>query len=439
VVCGSDLEVTGTFTCGDERINRLHENIVWGARGNFVDVPTDCPQRDERMGWTGDAQVFAPTACYLFDTAAFFTKWLRDLRDTQTSEGSFCDVAPRVVLGPDGSAGWADAGVIVPWVVSGWFADDRLLAESYPAMRAWVAYVHTHNPGLLWLERRGYDNGDWLNVGAETDKDLLATACFARSARLTARAAEVLGEPEAAALRVLADRITEAFRAAYLLPDGRLKCETQTGYALALRFGLVPQALAAAAVDHLVADIDSHHGLTTGFLGVGHLLPALTEGGRIDVAYRLLLDEGMPSWLHSVVAGATTMWERWDGWTAEAGFQDPAMNSFNHYAFGAVGEWLYRSVAGLDVQGRHVRIAPAPHPALGQVRASHRTPFGPVGCAWELTGAGLEVTVEVPVGMTASVVLPAERAGSTVTHVEPGTHRFTVPAQGRDQTQSEGS
>lgn len=419
VVCGSDLEQVGTFACSDEAVNRLHSNIVWGARGNFLDIPTDCPQRDERMGWTGDAQVFAPTACYLFDTAAFFTKWLRDVTDAQTPDGSFPDVAPLVVLAPGGSAGWADAGVILPSVLFEFYSDEGLLTELYPAMRRWVDYVHRANPGLLWLQARGYDNGDWLAPCAETDKDLIATACFAHSARLTARAADRLGRlDEALELHELADDIARAFRAAHLQADGRLRCETQTAYALVLRFGLLPDRLVESAAGRLVADIEAHNThLTTGFLGVGQLLPALTEHGHTPLAYRLLLQQECPSWLYAVRAGATTVWERWDGWTEQGGYGDPAMNSYNHYALGSVGEWLYRSVAGIGLSaagGRRLELAPSPDPSLSWARASHLCPYGTVRSGWARDADGqLRVEVEVPVGATATVRLPVP-AGAPV-------------------------
>jgi alpha-L-rhamnosidase len=427
LVIGSDVEPVGQFACSDARVNRLHANISWGARSNFLDIPTDCPQRDERMGWTGDAQVFAPTACHLFDTAGFFTKWLRDLTDAQTTAGSFPDVAPLVVLAPEGSAGWADAGVIVPWVVWETYADREQLTQLYPAMRRWVDYVHRANPGLLWVDARGYDNGDWLAAHADTDKDLIATAYFARSARLTARAAEVLGHSaDAAQLHGLADRITDAFRAAFLLPDGRLTCETQTAYALALRFDLVSADLVTAAGQRLVDDIEQHgiH-LTTGFLGVGQLLPALTDIGRSDLAYRLLLQDDYPSWLYAVRAGATTIWERWDGWTAEAGPGDPAMNSYNHYALGSVGEWLYRTVAGIDYAspgGRALRLAPTPDPMLEWASATHLSPYGPVSSGWRRQSDGtIAIEVQVPVGCTANVVLGA----ANPVRVDSGRHTFT--------------
>jgi alpha-L-rhamnosidase len=432
VVCGSDLEPVGTFSCSDENVNRLHSNIVWGARGNFLDIPTDCPQRDERMGWTGDAQVFAPTAGYLFDTAAFFTKWLRDLTDAQSPAGSFPDVAPLVVLAPEGSAAWADAGVIVPSVLWEMYGDEELLAELYPAMRRWLEYVHAANPDLLWSNARGYDNGDWLAAHAETDKELIATAYFARSASLTAQAAAMLGRAEAVELATLAQAIAAAFRTAYLLPDGQLRCETQTAYVLALRFGLIPPGLVARAAERLVADIEAHDThLTTGFLGVGQLLPALTDAGRSDLAYRLLLQDGYPSWLYAVQAGATTIWERWDGWTAEAGYGDPAMNSYNHYALGSVGEWLYRSAAGIGYEtpgGRRLRIAPTPDALLDWVRATHVSPYGPVTSGWSRrTDGEIAIDVQVPVGCTATVVLPTAGEAETV-QVGSGRHTFVVPS-----------
>lgn len=417
VVCGSDLERVGHFSCSDARVSQLHENIVWGARGNFFEIPTDCPQRDERLGWTGDAQVFAPTATYLFDMAGFLTKWLRDMCDTQTSAGSFADVAPRVVLGPEGSAGWADAGVLVPWQVFRTTGDRRVLAETYPAMRAWLRYVHGANPGLLWREARGYDNGDWLAPSAETDKELIATAFFAHSALTTGRVAQVLGlDDDARELAELAQAIRARFCEAYLLNDGRLTCETQTAYALALRFELLPADVRPLAERHLIDDVERRGHLTTGFLGVAHLLPALTAAGRVDLAYRLLLKDDPPSWLHSVRAGATTIWERWDGWTAEAGLYDPGMNSFNHYAFGAVGEWLYSTVAGIrqeEPQGRRLLIAPHPARGIDSAQASHLTPKGPTACSWQLRDDDrLDVRVEVPVGATAGIRLPVDSAAA---------------------------
>lgn len=431
VVIGSDVEAVGTFACSDNRVNRLHANIAWGARSNFVDVPTDCPQRDERLGWTGDAQVFVETACFQFDMAAFYVKWLRDLVDAQSADGGFPDVAPRCVDPADGAAGWADAGTIVPWACFERYGDRRLLAAAYPAMRRWVDYVRDANPNLLWLNRRNNDMGDWLNVGVETDKDLIATAFFAHSARTTARAAAALGyRDDAAEFAKLADSIAASFASAYVLDDGRLKSSTQTAYALALRFELVPDHLFASAVEHLVADVEAHGHLTTGFLGVNHLLPALSLGGRHDVAYRLLCHDGYPSWLYSVKHGATTIWERWDGWTTESGFQDPAMNSFNHYAFGAVGEWLYRTAAGIDLGSygsRAVVIAPQPDHRVDWVVASYTSPRGPIGSQWHREeGGSIRVVVDIPVGLTATIRLPGI---DTAIEVGSGRHEFRSKAE----------
>ena len=323
-------------------------------------------------------------------------------------------------------------------------------------MRAWVDYVHRANPALLWTEARGYDNGDWLSVGADTDKDLIATAYFAHSTRLTAQAAEVVRPTEAAALHELADQIRDAFCSAFLLPDGRLRNETQTAYALALRFGLIPPDLAAGAAARLVADVEARgNHLTTGFLGVGQLLPALTDAGYDDAAYALLLQDDFPSWLYAVRAGATTIWERWDGWTEDGGYGDPAMNSYNHYALGSVGEWLYRTVAGIGYAGpggRRLVIAPRPHPALRWAQATHRSPYGVIRSRWELDGQQLRLHVQIPVGTTAVVTLPTGDPADvleggrpllevlTITdrtadalHVElgSGTYSFTITAPSR--------
>lgn len=437
VVCGSDLERVGEFACSDDAVNQLHSNIFWSARGNFFDIPTDCPQRDERMGWTGDAQVFAPTACYLFDTAAFFTKWLRDMRDAQTHDGSFPDVVPRILLAPEGSAAWADAGVIVPWVLWERFGDRELLAEMYPAMRRWVDYVRRANPSLLWLNARGYDNGDWLAAHAETDKDLIATAYFARSTSLTGHAAEELGRADdALELRTLAEGIVKAFQDAFVLPGGRLKCETQTAYALALRFGLIPREARDQAASHLTDDVEAHDThLTTGFLGVGQLLPALSDAGHSARAYRLLLQDGYPSWLHAVRAGATTIWERWDGWTREHGFGNPEMNSYNHYALGSVGEWLYSGIAGIRYDGpggRRLTLAPLVDESLAWARARHVSPYGVVACGWERIDDGsLRVDVEVPVGAAATLRLPraaaAQGRDGDLLSLGSGRYSFVVP------------
>jgi len=414
IVIHSVMPRAGTFECSSPMLNRLQENIVWGQRGNFLSVPTDCPQRDERLGWMGDAQVFAPTALLNADLAGFFTKWLVDVRDAQSPEGAFSDVSPRCVDLADGAPAWGDAGVIVPWVVWRETGDRRLLERSYDSMRRWVEYVRAGNPDLIWTRRVGNNYGDWVAAGSETPKDLLATAYFAQSASLLARAAVALGRArDAGVYRELASDIRAAFQRAFVQGDGRIHGDTQTAYALALRFDLVPLALRAAAARHLAADVERHDGhLTTGFLGVAHLLPALVEGGRPDLAWRVLMQESYPSWGYTIRHGATTIWERWDGWTEEKGFQDPEMNSFNHYAFGSVGEFLYRTVAGLDQDGedagwRRIVIRPHPGGGLTHARAEHLTPRGRAASAWRIEGDRFHLAVDVPVGSTAEVRLPA--------------------------------
>jgi alpha-L-rhamnosidase len=413
VVLTSVPELTGSFRCSSDLVSRLVDNVGRSLQGNFVDVPTDCPQRDERLGWTGDAQVFAPTASLLADVSAFFDKWLEDLYDAQSPEGAFPDVAPRVAMPTDGAPGWGDAGAIVPWVLWEHYGDRRVLERAHEPMRAWVRYVQGRDAGLLWRGPRNNDYGDWLaplypGDPGITDKDLLAAVFAARSARLLARTSAVLGDRRAAQDAEHADAVAAAFREEHL-PS--LATWPQTACALALRFDvLLPEQVPQVAA-RLVADVEERGHLTTGFLGVAHLLPALVQAGRPDLAYRLLLREELPSWLYPVRVGATSVWERWDGWTEEFGFADPEMNSFNHYSLGSVVEWLLTAVAGLspDEPGWSVaRVAPVVGPGLDWARGEVRTPYGPLSCAWRRNGSGLDLEVQVPPGQVARVVLPVE-------------------------------
>jgi alpha-L-rhamnosidase len=405
-------------------VNRLHENIVWSQRGNFLAVPTDCPQRDERLGWTGDAQVFVATACFNTDVCAFLDSWMQDMVAGQTSDGAFPVVAPRLEapnpVESDGAPGWGDAGVIVPWTLYVRYGDRRMLERCYPAMAAWIDYVRRGNPDLLWRHRRHGDMGDWLSVDAASPKEVIATSFFAWSATLVARAARVVGQPaDAHRFATLAADIRSAYQRSYVYDEGRIDGDTQTVYALALRFELVPAELRAVVAARLVADIERRgwH-LSTGFLGVAHLLPALTESGHLDMAYRLLHQDTCPSWLYPVRHGATTIWERWDGWTDDRGLNDPSMNSFNHYAFGSVGEWLYETVAGIrpdaDRPGyEHVVIDPRPGGNLTWTEATYRSERGTIAVRWDVTG--LDVTI--PPGVTATV---------RGVDVGSGRHRFAL-------------
>lgn len=412
-VLHNDTPWTGQFECSDPMVNQLWANISWGQRGNFVAVPTDCPQRDERLGWLGDAQIFAPTASRNADVAAFFTRWLRDVVDGQDVDGAFRDVAPLVATHREAAPAWGDAGVIIPWHLWRTYGDRRVLASSFDAMVAWVAHIRRHNPDFRWRHRTGNSYGDWLQIDVTTPRDVLSTAYFARSTEIVAQAAEVLGRHDVAAEhRELHTAIRAAFVESYVDDDGRVDGGTQTAYLLALAFGLVPDELVPLAVEHLAADIEKRDNrLTTGFVGVALLCPVLANHGRADLAYALLQQEEFPSWGYSIRHGATTIWERWDGWTEHGGFQAAAMNSFNHYSLGSVGDWLYGRVAGIDqtpdsVAYRELLLRPLPGGTLTWARASQETARGRIECGWSRTGDVITVTVAVPPGSTAVLEVP---------------------------------
>jgi alpha-L-rhamnosidase len=430
-VVHSDTPRSGWFECSEDLVNQLWRNINWGQRGNFISIPTDCPQRDERLGWLADAQVFMPTAALNMDVAAFVTKWGDDLLDAQSPAGAYPDVAPRAALDRDGAPAWADAGVIVPWLMWHHYGDRRFVERHWDAMERYMAYLVRHNPDLLWTSRRGNDYGDWLSVGAHTPRDVLATAYWAYDAKLMGQMAHVLGRHQRAEhYERLHAGIVEAFNRAYVGDDAYIEGDTQTAYLLALHIGLVPEELRVRAAERLVADIEAHDGhLTTGFIGVGLLCPVLSEMGYVDLAHRLLLNETFPSWGYSIRHGATTIWERWDGWTEEAGFQTPMMNSFNHYSLGSVGQWLYEHVAGIRAAAPGFeRVVIAPEPGeLEWARASYRSVRGTIRSAWRWEGDEFRLDVELPANVTATVMLPRGEA----IEVGSGAHTFSVSREGR--------
>ena len=418
-VITSDTPETGTFQCSNPMVNQLQSNIEWGQRGNFVSVPTDCPQRDERLGWMGDAQIFVRTATYNCDVAAFYEEWMQAVSDGQSPEGGFPDVAPRKVDLADGAPAWGDAGVIVPWTVYQAYGDTGILKQHWSAMRGWMNYLTSVNPNGLWMNRRNNDFGDWLSIDADTPKDVLATAYYAYDASLMAQMARALGKPtEAAEYDALFAHIKAAFNTAYVGPDAKIKGDTQTGYVLALRFGLLPDSLRQTAAQHLVDNIKAKNNhLSTGFVGVGYLCPVLTEMGHNDVAYTLLLNDTFPSWGFSIKQGATTIWERWDGYTPEKGFQDPGMNSFNHYSLGSVGQWLYQSVAGIDTAPnqpgyKHILLSPHPGPGLTSASAKYDSIRGPIVSNWKTENGQLVWDVTVPANTTATARIPTSDAAS---------------------------
>ena len=420
MVIHNELPETSMFECSSATLNQLHANIVWGQRGNFLAVPTDCPQRDERMGWTGDAQLFARTAAYNMDIAAFFGKWLIDIRDAQSADGVFQNIAPCAPFPGGGPPAWGDAGVILPVLLFEFYGDKRLLRRCYPSMRAWMSFLERHNPTGIREHELFQNFGDWLSIDAETPKILLATAYYAWQAKLMLKAAIALGISEDTALfDALFVKIREAFNEAFVTADGMVVGDTQTGYLLALFVDLVP-AQQDKAVAHLVRNIESRGvKLTTGFIGVRHLCPILTECGHGDLAYRLALSENYPSWGYSIRQGATTIWERWDGWTRERGFQSPKMNSFNHFALGSIGEWLFEHVVGIgdDRSGdafKRIRLQPTPGPGIDWCRGSYRSARGLIESHWRIEGEDFIYECTIPVNTTATLELPFHDAA----HVE---------------------
>ncbi|MHB8635163.1 MAG: alpha-L-rhamnosidase [Fimbriimonadaceae bacterium] len=425
IVVHTDLPQIGSFECSDPLINQLQSNILSGWRGNSVDVPTDCPQRDERLGWTGDAQVFAPTACFNTFALTFFEKYMQDLEDSQAEDGAIPPIAPDIDINmPDGGPAWADAFVLVPMSVYRAYGDKRILERHYPAMVRWLAQQEaTSRDGIrCYEEYEGFKGfGDWLNIDAETRKDLIGTAYFAQSAFAVSRAASYLGHTDDQARFVAtAERVREAFRREF--PREELK-KTQTAMVLGLGhpFGFQLAEDRNALVNALVADIQNRgNHLSTGFIGAPCVLQALSSYAEYGVAYNLLEQKSWPSWLYPITKGATTIWERWDGWTEEKGFQDPGMNSFNHYAYGSVGDWLYTEVAGIMPGGtgdHRLLYRPRPGGTLTWAKASLVTPYGELKTCWRREGAA--VTYELLVPPNTSVVIPAHIFGE-VAEGEPG-------------------
>src|SRR4030095_7450439 len=361
VVIHSDMTPTGTFETSDSLVNKLQRNIQWGQKGNFVDVPTDCPQRDERLGWTGDAQVFSRTAAFSMDVAGCYTKGLKDIAADQLEPGSVPYVVPDVLSTKGrpsaGSAGWADVAVIIPWTMYLTYGDKRVLEEQYDSMGKWIEYMRKR-AGDDYIWDGDFHFGDWLAFattrpdypGATNGKDLIATAFFAHSTDLMQRTARVLGkENDVARYGELFAKIRSAFQREFVTERGRVGEDTQTAYVLALEFDLLPEALRTVAAERLAKDVRTRKHLTTGFLGTPYICHVLSRYGYLDEAYILLNREQYPSWLYPVKQGATTIWERWDGQKPDGTFQTAGMNSFNHYAYGAIGEWMYRMMAGLEI------------------------------------------------------------------------------------------
>jgi len=432
VVIHSDMEPTGTFSCSDTMINQLQHNIQWGQKGNFLDIPTDCPQRDERLGWTGDAQVFAPTAAFNFNVAPFYTKWMKDVAADQLPNGKVPHVIPDVLKGDGGSTAWADVSVIIPWTVYLSYGDSRILREQYKSMKAWVEYIRGRaGESNLWTKDAHF--GDWLAYattnsdypGATTEKDLIATAYYYYSTTLLSKTAKIIGnKQDEEAYAALAEKIKKAFNTEFVTPNGRLVSHTQTAYVLALSFKLLPEELVPKAANYLAEDVKKFGHLTTGFVGTPLLCKTLSDHGFADLAFMLLLNKKYPSWLYPITQGATTIWERWDGQKPDGSFQDVGMNSFNHYAYGAIGQWLYTYVSGINIDQdhpgyKHFSLSPHPGGAMDHASAKLLTLYGPIESSWRLSGENFVYEITIPANTSATVILPKAKKEQVTLNSKP--------------------
>lgn len=418
VVMHTDIPITGKFECSNQLVNQIQSNILWGQRSNFFEVPTDCPQRDERLGWMGDAQIFIKTASFNMDVASFFTKWLADVRSGFLKDAGYREIAPGVLGKGDyhyigrwgGISGWGDAGVICPWTIYLAYGDKRILEENYETMAQWIDYLNKNSNNLI-RPKEGF--GDWLSINAETPLDLVGTAYFAYSTNLMQKIATVLGKTEdAIKYQKLFEEIKSAFKREYVTEAGRIFGNTQTSYILPLSFNLLENELSESAAKNLVEDIKSKNGhLSSGFLGTGYLLPTLTKYGYLKESYDLLLKETFPSWGFTIKNGATTMWERWDSWTLENGFNKHGMNSFNHYSFGAVGEWMYSTIGGIQLDSqqtgyKRINIFPQPGGGITYAKTQYETMYGLLKTDWEIKDGKFNLKVVVPPNTIANVYLP---------------------------------
>lgn len=462
IVQYSDFESNGTFTSSHEKLNQLQNNIVWGLRGNFFDIPTDCPQRDERLGWTGDAQVFASTSIFNADVHSFWKSWLQTLRESQFENGGIPFVAPDVLKNDAVSSGWGDAAVIIPWDIYMRTGDKSVLLENYQMMKDWVA--HHHNEAEDYISNMN-SFGDWLQPyqakeskkRGDTSKNLIGTAFFGHAAHLTSKAAAILNQPEdKEKYQNLYRTVADAFENEFFDENGSLKNDqgTQTAYLLALNFELLSKLKEQQAKAHLINKIkeaDNH--LRTGFLGTPLLPKVLDDMGEIDLMYEILFKETYPSWFYSINQGATTMWERWNSYSKDEGYNPESMNSLNHYAYGAVGEWMYERIAGikpLKPGYKEIRIAPIPGGGLTSGEASYDSPYGKIISSWKIDNGIFELKATVPPNTTAKIHIPTqnygqimvdgkqvsansnlsllnENAKSIELKAQPGTYIFTTP------------
>lgn len=428
VVVHSKLKRTGHFECSEPLVNQLYQNIIWGQKGNFLDVPTDCPQRNERLGWTGDAQVFVRAASYNFDVNRFFTKWLHDLKADQFEDGGVPAVIPNV-LGKEGanSAAWGDAAVICPWQLYLSYGNQTILEQQFESMKNWIEYIRAQGENeFLWNTGEHY--ADWLGLDGQagsckgaTDEGLIATAYFAYSTSLFIKAGTAL-QRDMSSYERLYQNIVKAFRETYI-KDGKMTSQTQTAHVLALYFDLCENR-AAIAKDLVELIHQNKDKLTTGFVGTPYLLHVLSDNGYAELAYTLLLQQEFPSWLYSVKMGATTIWEHWDGIRPDGSMWSADMNSFNHYAYGAVADWMYGVMAGIK-PGKpgyeHIIIQPITDKRLSYVKASLDVKYGTIVSSWRRENGKTVYSVEIPENCTAEIKL-----GNQTYEVHGGKHSYRI-------------
>lgn len=423
----SAMERTGEIRCSNPLLNQLHHNYLWGMKGNFLDVPTDCPQRDERLGWTGDAQIFCRTASYLANTYTFFKKWLRDVAADQTPEGGVPHVVPNIEegrtdsnwllsQGPHSAAAWADVAVIAPWTLYLMYGDKEILRRQYQSMKGWIGFMREHSEDYIWNYKLQF--GDWVALDAEegsyfgaTPNDLTCTAYYAYSTGLFAKMARILEKPEAEEYEELYRKIVKKFQQTFFDEEGNLTAQTQTAHIVALYFKLTPEKYVSRTVEGLKRLLEKENGhLVTGFVGTPYFCHALSQNGCVKEAYDLLLKEDFPSWLYQVKMGATTIWEHWDGLKPDGTMWSADMNSFNHYAYGAIGEWMYRVMAGLETDEeesgfRHAILYPRPGGDLSFVEGSYHSIYGEESVYWEQDGKQIRLRVRIPANTTAEIRL----------------------------------
>ncbi|MHA1313085.1 MAG: family 78 glycoside hydrolase catalytic domain [Candidatus Helarchaeota archaeon] len=434
----SDTPVVGAFECSDPSVNKLWRNIFWTQRDNLISVPTDCPQRNERMGWMGDAMAFCQTSIFNMDMAAFYTKWIKDIRDSQLPNGQYPDFVPfpsrsrhiLSVLNFIGAPAWSDCGVLVPWCMYLNYGDERVLQQHYESAKKFIEFVHSRNPNLIWRKSTGNNYGDWLNgntiksrdypkKGGEIPKDVLSTAFFAHSTEVLSKMAKIVGqEDDSKKYAELAQQIKNAFVKEFVDETGKIKGDTQAGYALALHFDLLPEKIRFNAANRLIQALNKYDDrLSTGFCSTLPMMMELSKWGHVEKAYDLLLSRRFPSWFYMIDQGATTMWERWDGFVKGRGFQSWLMNSFCHYAIGSVGEWMYRVILGINPDEeqpsyKHVVIKPQPGGTITWAKGHYDSIRGRISVHWTKNEGKFHLKISIPPNVTASVHIPARNAES---------------------------